>query len=66
VAVVVPTTLLAASTTRPSRTLPGLPVKRAPAVAPGPRQGSATRPSEAWPKGDVDIVVGTHALLGKT
>ena len=67
VAVVVPTTLLARQhfTTFQNR-FQGLPVNIAQASRLVPAQGAASRPRKGWPTGDVDIVVGTHALLAKS
>ena len=64
VAVVVPTTLLSRQHFKTfSQRFAGLPVRVAPGLAAGRRQGTC-RDQEGIADGTVDIVVGTHALLG--
>ena len=64
VAVVVPTTLLARQHYATfSDRFRDLPDQDRPCVAADAAQGARSRPRRGSPSGDVDIVVGTHALL---
>ena len=66
VAVVVPTTLLARQHYRTfAERFNGLPREGAPAFAFRGRQGGARNQGRRLATGDVDIVIGTHALLAK-
>ena len=67
VAVVVPTTLLARQHTKTfTERFRGFPVKIGAGLAAGLRQPSSRKVKEGMADGTIDIVIGTHALLGKT
>ncbi len=66
VAVVVPTTLLGAPAFQDLlRALPRLPGAGGAGVAPGRHRRTRARSAKGLADGTVDIVIGTHALLGK-